>query len=49
VPWSTWSIPSTAIFAAIFIVTVSAQIKAKRFHPLLYWTTIIATTAKHFN
>jgi len=34
----------TVIFASIFIVAVSAQIKAKRFHPFLYWTTIIATT-----
>ena len=34
----------TAIFAGIFIVAVAAQIKAKRFHPLLYWMTIIATT-----
>lgn len=34
----------TFIFAAIFIVAVMAQIKAKRFYPLLYWTTIIATT-----
>ena len=34
----------TAIFAAIFIVFVLAQIKAKKFHPFLYWTTIIATT-----
>ncbi len=34
----------TAIFAVIFIVAVAAQIKAKRFHPFLYWTTIIATT-----
>ncbi len=34
----------TAIFAAIFIVAVSAQIKARRFHPFLYWLTIIATT-----
>ena len=35
---------STLIFAAIFFVTVSAQIKAKQFHPFLYWATIIATT-----
>jgi uncharacterized membrane-anchored protein len=35
---------STAIFAVIFIVAVMAQIKAKQFHPALYWTTIIATT-----
>lgn len=35
---------STAIFAAIFFVAVVAQIKAKQFHPYLYWATIIATT-----
>jgi uncharacterized membrane-anchored protein len=34
----------TAIFAIIFFVAVAAQIKAKKFHPFLYWTTIIATT-----
>ena len=34
----------TAIFAAIFFIAVAAQIKAKRFHPFLYWITIIATT-----
>jgi len=34
----------TAIFAAIFLVAVAAQIKAKTFHPFLFWTTIIATT-----
>jgi len=35
---------STVIFAAIFIAAVMAQIAAKKFHPALYWTTIIATT-----
>jgi len=35
---------STIIFAAIFIAAVMAQIAAKKFHPALYWTTIIATT-----
>jgi uncharacterized membrane-anchored protein len=35
---------ATAIFAAIFLVAVVAQIKAKDFHPFLYWATIIATT-----
>ena len=35
---------STAIFAAIFLIAVIAQIKAKQFHPFLYWATIIATT-----
>src|SRR4249920_1548168 len=34
----------TGIFGAIFIVMVIAQIRAERFHPVLYWTTIIATT-----
>jgi len=34
----------TAIFAVIFIAAVTAQISAKRFHPFLYWTTIVATT-----
>lgn len=34
----------TAIFAVIFFTAVSAQIKAKSFHPFLYWGTIIATT-----
>jgi uncharacterized membrane-anchored protein len=35
---------ATAIFAAIFMAAVMTQIAAKRFHPVLYWTTIIATT-----
>jgi len=35
---------STGIFSVIFIVAVLAQIKAEKFHPLLYWLTIIATT-----
>ncbi len=34
----------TAIFALIFLIAISAQIKAKSFHPFLYWATIIATT-----
>lgn len=34
----------TAIFAAVFLLAVIAQICATRFHPLLYWATIIATT-----
>ena len=35
---------STAIFAVIFIVAVTAQIKATRFHAFLYWGVIVATT-----
>jgi len=34
----------TCIFAAIFLAAVMAQIRAKAFHPFLYWATIIATT-----
>jgi uncharacterized membrane-anchored protein len=32
------------IFTAIFLVLVGAQIKAKNFHPVLYWATIVGTT-----
>lgn len=34
----------TGIFAVIFCVAVAAQFRTKSFHPLLYWTTIVATT-----
>ena len=34
----------TAIFATLLIVLVAGQIAARRFHPALYWTTIIAST-----
>lgn len=34
----------TAIFASALIVLVVAQIRAPRFHPFLYWSTIIAST-----
>jgi len=34
----------TGIFAVLFAVAVAVQIVAKKFHPFLYWTTIIATT-----
>ena len=34
----------TAIFAAIFAAAATAQMSAKRFHPLLYWAVIVATT-----
>lgn len=35
---------STAIFAVIFLIAVSAQISSTRFRPALYWVTIVATT-----
>jgi len=34
----------TAIFAAVFAAAVYTQIRAKKFHHVLYWVTIIATT-----
>jgi len=34
----------TAIFAAALIVLVILQIAAKKFHPFLYWATIVAST-----
>lgn len=34
----------TAIFATLFLVAVITQIRAERFHPVIYWITIIATT-----
>ncbi|TXC67782.1 hypothetical protein FSZ31_12475 [Sphingorhabdus soli] len=34
----------TAIFGVIFLALVVAQIKARGFHPALYWATIIAST-----
>ena len=34
----------TAIFGAILLALVLIQIRAKRFHPFLYWATIIAST-----
>ena len=34
----------TAIFLALFLAAAAAQIGARRFHPLLYWAAIVATT-----
>ena len=34
----------SAIFMALFVVAVAAQVRAKAFHPALYWATIIAST-----
>lgn len=35
---------STGIFLVVFVGAVVAQVAAKKFHPLLYWFTIIAST-----
>ncbi|MCO5124980.1 MAG: hypothetical protein M9915_14690 [Rhizobacter sp.] len=34
----------TLIFAVFFAIAVAAQIAAKKFHPFLFWTVIVATT-----
>lgn len=35
---------STGIFAVLFALAVFAQIRARAFHPMLYWAAIIAST-----
>ena len=35
---------STVLFGVVFLLAVYAQIRARGFHPFLYWTTIVATT-----
>src|SRR3954451_19442578 len=34
----------TALFLAVLLVLVLLQIRARAFHPLLYWATIVAST-----
>lgn len=34
----------TGIFLTVLVALVWAQVRAKRFHPFLYWATIIAST-----
>jgi uncharacterized membrane-anchored protein len=35
---------STAIFMVCFLIALAAQVRAKAFHPFLYWTVIVTTT-----
>ena len=42
--WQGGYLIGTAIFLSILAVMVLLQIRAKRFNPWLYWTTIIAST-----
>ncbi len=35
---------STGIFGVLFLIAVAVQMTAKKFHPFIYWATIIATT-----
>src|SRR5438270_11908037 len=34
----------TALFVTLLVALVVAQVAAKKFHPFLYWTTIVAST-----
>jgi uncharacterized membrane-anchored protein len=42
--WDLGYLIGTAIFLSILVVLAVWQIAAKRFHPFLYWATIIAST-----
>ena len=42
--WDLGYLVSTAIFLSALVLLVGIQIAAKRFHPLLYWATIVAST-----
>lgn len=35
---------STLIFLAFFLVTLTAQVRSKHYHPLFYWAVVVATT-----
>ncbi|WP_063002712.1 COG4705 family protein [Nocardia mikamii] len=37
-------VAATVVFLAIFVVSLLAQLRARRFHPALYWTVIAATS-----
>ena len=42
--WISGYLVGTAIFGAVLLALFSLQIRARRFHPWLYWATIIAST-----
>ena len=42
--WVSGYLVGTAIFGAVLLALVWLQIRARRFHPWLYWATIIAST-----
>lgn len=42
--WDLGYLVSTAIFLSVLVLLVGVQIAAKKFHPSLYWATIIAST-----
>jgi uncharacterized membrane-anchored protein len=42
--WDLGYLVGTAIFLSALVVLVPIQIAAKKFHPFLYWSTIVAST-----
>src|SRR5438874_7831340 len=42
--WGMGYVIASVIFASALVILVFAQIRAPRFHPFLYWATIIAST-----
>jgi uncharacterized membrane-anchored protein len=42
--WDLGYLISTAIFLSVLVVLVMVQIAAKKFHPFVYWATIVAST-----
>ena len=42
--WDLGYLTGTAIFLSALLVLIVIQIAAKKFHPLLYWSTIVAST-----
>ena len=42
--WDLGYLVGTAIFLSALEVLVAIQIAAKKFHPFLYWSTIVAST-----
>ena len=35
---------SSLVLLAFFAITLTAQVKAKRYHPVAYWAVVVATT-----
>jgi uncharacterized membrane-anchored protein len=35
---------STLIFLALFVIALAAQVRARRYHPAVYWTVVVTTT-----
>ena len=42
--WNLGYLVGTAIFLSVFVVLAICQTRAKKFHPFLYWATIVGST-----